>query len=189
MTTNEAGDGNPIGGDRGVEALWVAVEETRQQVAQIRDMLTGANLNVNNSPPVDRTRAEGFARGQPADRRRNQPPCNQPDSEGDSDDEDDEGYGVVQPKSSLFISSPAVSLQHSSDGLLHRRSSIITPPPSSSLAIAICSPTASISSADRGWVWVASDVDLIYGRVVDSGVVVVVWVWVWPCGHWSGFYL
>ncbi|KAK0585307.1 hypothetical protein LWI29_026584 [Acer saccharum] len=61
MTTNGAGDRNPIGGDRGVEALWAAVEETRQQVAQIRDMLVGANPNANNRPPVNRTRAEGFA--------------------------------------------------------------------------------------------------------------------------------
>ena len=93
MTTNGAADGNPIGGDRGVEALWVAMEDTRQQVAQIHDMLDGFNLN---RPPVNRTRAKGFARGQPTDRRHNQTPRNQPDSEDDSD-EDDMGYSVAQP--------------------------------------------------------------------------------------------
>ena len=30
MTTNGAGDRNPIGGDRGVEALWATMEEQRQ---------------------------------------------------------------------------------------------------------------------------------------------------------------
>ena len=97
MATNGAGDGNPTGGDHGVEALWTVVEEMRQQMMQIRDMLVGTNLNANNRPPVDRIRAEGVARGQPADRRRNQPPRNQPDSDGDSEDEADEGYGLVQP--------------------------------------------------------------------------------------------
>ena len=94
MTTNGAEDENPIGGDRGVEALWAAVEETRQQVAQIHNILVRANLNANNRPPVNKTRAKGFAQGQPADRRRNQTPLNQPDSEDDSD-EDDVGYGVA----------------------------------------------------------------------------------------------
>ncbi|KAK0586953.1 hypothetical protein LWI29_015131 [Acer saccharum] len=58
-------------------------------------MLTEMNLNANNMPPVNRTRAKGFARGQPVDRRR--PPRNQPNSEENSEDEDDVRYGVVQP--------------------------------------------------------------------------------------------
>ena len=61
----------------------------------IREMLTEMNLNANNMPPVNRTRAKGFARGQPVDRRR--PPRNQPNSEENSEDEDDVRYGVVQP--------------------------------------------------------------------------------------------
>ncbi|KAK0600083.1 hypothetical protein LWI29_011479 [Acer saccharum] len=64
-------------------------------------MLAGANLNANNRPLVNRTRAEGFARGQPDDMRRNQPPCNQFDSKDDSEEKDDVGYGVAQPVSSL----------------------------------------------------------------------------------------
>lgn len=72
MANNEAGDENSIGGDHGVEALWAAMEETRQQVAQIREMLAaGINLNANDRPPANRARAEGIARGQPVDRRRN----------------------------------------------------------------------------------------------------------------------
>ena len=82
MANNEAGDENSIGGDHGVEALWAAVEETRQQVAQIREMLAaGINLNANNRPPVDRARAEGIARGHPVVRRRNPAPRIQPDNE------------------------------------------------------------------------------------------------------------
>jgi hypothetical protein len=98
MANNEAGDENSIGGDHGVEALWAAVEETRQQVAQIREMLAaGVNLNANNRPPVNRARAEGIARGQPVDRRCNPAPRIQPDSEDDSDEEDDMGYGLPPP--------------------------------------------------------------------------------------------
>ncbi|KAJ6301328.1 hypothetical protein OIU77_015602 [Salix suchowensis] len=92
------GDENSIGGDHGVEALWAAVEETRQQVAQIREMLAaGINLNANNGPPVDRVRAEGVARGQPVNRRRNPAPRIQPDSDDDSDEEDAMGYGLPPP--------------------------------------------------------------------------------------------
>ena len=98
MANNEAGDKNSIGGDHGVEALWAAVEETRQQVAQIREMLAARiNLNANNRPPVNRARVEGIARGQPVDRRRNPAPRIQPDSEDDSDEEDDMGYGLPPP--------------------------------------------------------------------------------------------
>ena len=76
MANNQAGDEKSIGGDHGVEALWVAVEETRQQVAQIHEMLAPrVNLNGNNRPPVNRARAEGIARGQRVDRRRNPAPC------------------------------------------------------------------------------------------------------------------
>ncbi|KAG6775964.1 hypothetical protein POTOM_019466 [Populus tomentosa] len=58
MANNEARDEKSIGGDHGVEALWAAMEETRQQVAQIREMLAaGVNLNANNRPPVNRARA------------------------------------------------------------------------------------------------------------------------------------
>nr|TKS15175.1 hypothetical protein D5086_0000036040 [Populus alba] len=85
-------------GMQDVEALWAEVEETRQQVAQIREMLAaGINLNANNRPPVNRTRAEGIARGQPVDRRCNPAPHIQPDSEDDSDEEDDMGYGLPPP--------------------------------------------------------------------------------------------
>ena len=68
MTTNGAGDGDPIDGDRGVEALWAPMEENRQQMTEIHEMLVRLNLNANNRQPVDRTRAEGFARGQPVNR-------------------------------------------------------------------------------------------------------------------------
>ncbi|KAG6775803.1 hypothetical protein POTOM_019299 [Populus tomentosa] len=98
VANNEAGDENSIGGDHGVEALLAAMEETRQQVAQIREMLAvGVNLNANNRPPVNRARAEGIARGQPVDRRRNPAPRIQPDNEDDSDEEDDMGYGLPPP--------------------------------------------------------------------------------------------
>ena len=98
MANNEAGDENSIGGDHGVEALWAAVEETRQQVAQIREMLTARiNLNTGNIPPANRARAEGIARGQPVDRRRNPAPHIQLDSEDDSDKEDDMGYDLPPP--------------------------------------------------------------------------------------------
>ncbi|KAK0595942.1 hypothetical protein LWI29_011314 [Acer saccharum] len=67
----------------------------RSQVTAIREMLAKMNLNANNKPPVNKTRIEGFARGQPADRRH--PPHRQPDSEDDSEEEeDDEGYRVTQ---------------------------------------------------------------------------------------------
>ncbi|TXG52442.1 hypothetical protein EZV62_021611 [Acer yangbiense] len=79
--------------------------------------------------------------------------------------ESDEEFMAVQ-----FLSGDL--LQRNSDDLLHRRSSVGTPPSSS--AVTICSPAASISSTARGWIWVASGVDLIYGMVVDSGMVVVV---------------
>ncbi|KAI9152906.1 hypothetical protein LWI28_002745 [Acer negundo] len=88
MVTNGAGGRNPNDVGRGVGALRAAMEDTRQQVVQIRDMLAGMNLNANNRPPVIRTRAEGFARGQPVDRRRNQPPRDQPDSEDGLSEED-----------------------------------------------------------------------------------------------------
>jgi hypothetical protein len=98
MANNKAGDENSIGGDHGIEALWAVVEETRQQVAQIREMLAaGIHLNTNNRPPADRARAEGFARGQPVDRRRNPTPQIQPDSEDESDEEDAMGYGLPPP--------------------------------------------------------------------------------------------
>ena len=64
MANNKAGDENSSGDDHGVEALWATVEETRQQVAQIREMLAvGVNLNANNRPPINRACAEGIARG------------------------------------------------------------------------------------------------------------------------------
>ncbi|KAG6767091.1 hypothetical protein POTOM_028270 [Populus tomentosa] len=98
MANNEAGDENSIGRDHGVEALWAAVEETRQQVEQIREMIAaGINLNANNRSAVNRARAEGIARGQPVDRRRNPAPRILPDSEDDSDEEDDMGYGLPPP--------------------------------------------------------------------------------------------
>ncbi|KAK0598556.1 hypothetical protein LWI29_035840 [Acer saccharum] len=50
-------------------------------------------------------------------------------------------------------------LQRNSGGLLHRRSSVGTPLSSSSFAVTICSPAALISSAARGWIWVASEFD------------------------------
>ncbi|KAF9661051.1 hypothetical protein SADUNF_Sadunf19G0027700 [Salix dunnii] len=72
--------------------MWAAVEETRQQVAQIREMLAaGVNLNANNRPPIDRDRAEGIARGHPVDRRHNPAPRIQPDNEDESDEEDARG--------------------------------------------------------------------------------------------------
>ncbi|KAG6741124.1 hypothetical protein POTOM_056612 [Populus tomentosa] len=90
--------GGDVGDDARFEALWAAVEETRQQVAQIREMLAaGVNLNANNRPPVNRARAEGIARGQPVDRRRNPAPRVQPDSEDDSDEEENVGYGLHPP--------------------------------------------------------------------------------------------
>ncbi|KAJ6367017.1 hypothetical protein OIU77_003406, partial [Salix suchowensis] len=70
------------------------MEEMRQQVAQIREMLAaGINLNANNRPLIDRARAEGIARGHPVDRRRNLAPRIQPDSEDESDEEDAMGGG------------------------------------------------------------------------------------------------
>ncbi|KAJ6349608.1 hypothetical protein OIU77_007064 [Salix suchowensis] len=55
-------------------------------------LAAGINLNANNGPPVDRVRAEGVARGQPVNRRRNPAPRIQPDSDDDSDEEDAMGY-------------------------------------------------------------------------------------------------
>jgi hypothetical protein len=60
-------------------------------------LAAGVNLNANNRPPLNRARAEGIARGQPVDRRRNPAPRIQPDSEDDSDEEDDMGYGLPPP--------------------------------------------------------------------------------------------
>ncbi|KAF9677960.1 hypothetical protein SADUNF_Sadunf08G0162200 [Salix dunnii] len=78
--------------DHGVEALWVAVKETQQEVAQIREMLAvGANLNANNRPPVNRAHAKEIASGQPVDRRRSPAPHIQHDSEEDSNEGDDMG--------------------------------------------------------------------------------------------------
>ncbi|KAK0584405.1 hypothetical protein LWI29_017183 [Acer saccharum] len=94
MTTNEVRDRNPIDGDRGVEALWATVEEQRQQMIEIRELLVGMNLTANNKQLVDKARAEGFTRGQPVNRRH--PPPRQPNSEDDSKNEDEEGYGVFQ---------------------------------------------------------------------------------------------
>ncbi|KAK0574414.1 hypothetical protein LWI29_023356 [Acer saccharum] len=54
MTTNEAGDRNLTGSDRGVETLWAAVEEQRQQMIEIHELLVGMNLNANNRQPFDR---------------------------------------------------------------------------------------------------------------------------------------
>ncbi|KAF9662233.1 hypothetical protein SADUNF_Sadunf18G0031900 [Salix dunnii] len=96
MVNNEAGDKNSISGDHGVEALWAGMEETWQQVAQIHEMLaTGANINASNSPPINKARAKGCDRGQRTDRRRNPAPHIQNDSEDDSDEGDDKGYGLA----------------------------------------------------------------------------------------------
>ncbi|KAK0595260.1 hypothetical protein LWI29_005024 [Acer saccharum] len=65
-------------------------------------MLAKMNLNANSRPPVNKTRIEGFARGQPADRRH--PPHRQPDSEDDSEEEeDDEGYRGAQEVYALVV--------------------------------------------------------------------------------------
>ncbi|KAK2641304.1 hypothetical protein Ddye_023067 [Dipteronia dyeriana] len=92
MSTNRAGDRNPTDGDRGVESLWTVVEEQRQQLREIRELIVGMNLNANNRQlqPDNRVRAEGFARGQPVNKGR--PHHHQPDSEDDSEDERDRGY-------------------------------------------------------------------------------------------------
>ncbi|KAF9663704.1 hypothetical protein SADUNF_Sadunf17G0079700 [Salix dunnii] len=52
------------------------------------------NLNANNRPLVNKAHVEGIARGQPVDRRHNLAPCIQHDSEEDSDEGDDMGYGL-----------------------------------------------------------------------------------------------
>ena len=81
----------------------------------------------------------------------------------------------------LSLSSPAVS--HSLFGDLLQRRQLQQYPPATTFncyttiilfffnCCDLFSPTASISSATRGWVCVASS------RVVDGGVVVVVWMW------------
>ncbi|KAF9665097.1 hypothetical protein SADUNF_Sadunf16G0086800 [Salix dunnii] len=45
-------------------------------------------------PPVNKAHVEGITRGQPVDRRRNPTPRIQYDSEEDSDEGDDMGYGL-----------------------------------------------------------------------------------------------
>jgi hypothetical protein len=46
---------------RGEDALWRAIEEQRQQMTKIRELLVELRLNVNEGR-VDRERARGFAR-------------------------------------------------------------------------------------------------------------------------------
>ncbi|KAF9674042.1 hypothetical protein SADUNF_Sadunf10G0086800 [Salix dunnii] len=58
-------------------------------------MLARANLNANNLPLVNRARAKGLARGQLAGKRHNPTPRIQHDSEDDSDEGDDVGYGLA----------------------------------------------------------------------------------------------
>nr|TKR91785.1 hypothetical protein D5086_0000219920 [Populus alba] len=70
-------------------------------------LAAGVNLNANNRPPVNRARAEGIARGQPVDRRRNPALRVQPDSEDDSDEEENVGYGLHPP---VVHSSPTDSI-------------------------------------------------------------------------------
>ncbi|CAL5438483.1 unnamed protein product [Camellia sinensis] len=71
MAQDRVDHANPTGGDRGVEALWVAYEKQQEQLNEIRDLLIGLNLNANNRPPVvDRVRAEGAAQGQPVNQNR-----------------------------------------------------------------------------------------------------------------------
>ncbi|KAF9665080.1 hypothetical protein SADUNF_Sadunf16G0084900 [Salix dunnii] len=64
-------------------------------------LVVGVNLNANNRQPVKRAHAEGIARGQPADRLRNLAPRIQHDSEDDSKERDDMGYGLAPPAKRL----------------------------------------------------------------------------------------
>jgi hypothetical protein len=45
---------------RGEDALWKAIEEQRQQMTKIRELLVELRLNANEGR-VDRERARGFA--------------------------------------------------------------------------------------------------------------------------------
>ncbi|KAJ6387814.1 hypothetical protein OIU77_026392, partial [Salix suchowensis] len=70
------------------------MEETRQQVAQIREMLAaGINLNANNGPPADVVRTEELPEANLVNRRRNPKHlAYNPTADDDSDEEDAMGY-------------------------------------------------------------------------------------------------